>query len=330
MGGRRLRWRRGVRQLGQPAGHLPVAERLRHDLRRARPGGQRLECRLLRHSEPVHARVERLLTTTNFTAFQPGLGVFGDVPNEDPLPPPETPRTTTRFTLAPGQTATIVGTSLNGDEPPGDAAGVRRSRRCWPPAWEGPPTRPRPSQNFMDSGAGGTYYVEITGDQGTQYSLVVTKDSTFSLQPEQDAEHRPEHRRRPEHRCRRCPGLPRERRRHRGRRRLRRCQRHRRRQPLRLLAAGHQRRRQRTTMSSRRSTRSSSSTTRDGNQLFAETLDSFFAGTGQTSSGDVYVVWDPLASAAGTSTRSTPTTRPTCCSPSRTTPIRSTGSRTST
>ena len=121
------------------------------------------------------------LTTTFFSAFQPGLAVLGDVPGEDPLPPQDT-QDYYSFTLSPGQDATIVGTSLNStniqvtllasDGVTVLATGVGGSTNVTSSI-----------QNFVDSGSGGTYYVEITGDQGSQYSLVVTKGSDFSIQP---------------------------------------------------------------------------------------------------------------------------------------------------
>src|SRR5262249_5660336 len=54
-----------------------------------------------------------LLTQTPFSPFQPGLAVLGDVPKEAPLPPPDT-QDYYSFSLAAGQSATIVVESLNG------------------------------------------------------------------------------------------------------------------------------------------------------------------------------------------------------------------------
>ena len=109
----------------------------------------------------------------SFPAFQPGLGVFGDVPNETPLPPQDTQDYYT-FTLAPGQSATIVGTSLNGTNLQvtllaSDGATVLAT------GVGGATNATSTIQNFLDSGAGGTYYVEGHRRPGSQYSLVVTK-----------------------------------------------------------------------------------------------------------------------------------------------------------
>jgi len=124
---------------------------------------------------------DALLTSTSLSLFDPGLAVFGEVPGESSLPPADT-QDYYSFTLAPSQTATIVGTSLNStniqitllasDGTTVLATGVG-----------GASNATSTIQNFLDSGSGGTYYVKVTGDQGAQYSLVVTKDSTFSLQP---------------------------------------------------------------------------------------------------------------------------------------------------
>ena len=53
---------------------------------------------------------------------------------------------------------------------------------CWPPAWAGATNVNASIENFVATFTG-TYYVEITGDPGLQYSLVVTRGATFTIQP---------------------------------------------------------------------------------------------------------------------------------------------------
>lgn len=194
------------------------------------------------------------------------------------------------FTLAPGQEATIVGTSLNGDNLQvtllaSDGSTVLATGVA------GASNVTSTIANFLDSGAGGTYYVEITGAAGVQYSLVVTKDSTFSLQP-----HNSQDTAQPIVVDSTSGG-------HGG--------------ALGYLASGGG-----VTRGAGFAGENGASQgvyppdtnaavspnyvvetvndefvvfDKNGSNLFSETLNNFFALTGHTSAGDVYVVWDPLA-----------------------------------
>ena len=84
------------------------------------------------------------------------------------------------FALTGGQSATIVAKSLNGlnvqitlVDGSGNvlATGVGGSTNVTPKI-----------ENFV-AAAAGTYYVEMTGDNGVQYSLTVTRSANFDIEP---------------------------------------------------------------------------------------------------------------------------------------------------
>ncbi len=115
-----------------------------------------------------------------FGTFVPlpiGVTVWGvDNPN---APPPDT-QDYYSFSLSAGQSATVVADSLNGDalqitlvDGKGDvlATGVGGSTNVSDSI-----------QNFVASSTG-TYYLEVTGDQGLKYSLVVTRSANFDIEP---------------------------------------------------------------------------------------------------------------------------------------------------
>ena len=52
----------------------------------------------------------------------------------------------------------------------------------WPPAWADRPTLIPQIENFVAPSTG-TYYVEVTGDPGVQYSLTVTRSANFDIEP---------------------------------------------------------------------------------------------------------------------------------------------------
>ena len=209
MGRRRLLRRcRAVRQLGQPSSidQSPTTATARSPASptpRATSGMPNL----LRDLEPVRLRREPILPARHFAAFQPGHWLSSASSRRAPLPPADTQDYYT-FTLAPGQSATIVGTSLNGmnlqvtllasDGSTVLATGVG-----------GATNATSTIQNFLDSGAGGTYYVKVTGDPGS--AVQPGRHQGLHLQPpaQQFPGHRPADRRRPDgRRTRRCPGLP--------------------------------------------------------------------------------------------------------------------------
>ncbi len=99
---------------------------------------------------------------------------------DNPNAPPQDTQDYYSFSLYQGQSATIVADSLNGlnvqvtlVDGNGDvlATGVGGSTNV--------------TQSIQDfvAPSGGTYYVEITGDPGVQYSLAVTRGASFSIQP---------------------------------------------------------------------------------------------------------------------------------------------------
>ncbi len=108
------------------------------------------------------------------------LGVVGSLPSNPVSPPVPDTQDYYSFSLSQGESATIVATSQNGDnlaitlvDGNGNvlASGV------------GGATNVNASiENFVATFTG-KYYVEITGDPGLQYSLVVMRDATFSIEP---------------------------------------------------------------------------------------------------------------------------------------------------
>jgi protocatechuate 3,4-dioxygenase beta subunit/glutamine cyclotransferase len=119
-----------------------------------------------------------ILTTTGYSPEQPGLAVLGDVPNEQPLPQPNSP--VYSFTLDQGESATIAVESLNGKkiaftllDDNGNELGVSSP---------GATNYTAGLNNFV-APADGTYYIATSGDIGVQFNLVVTRGADFSTQP---------------------------------------------------------------------------------------------------------------------------------------------------
>ena len=120
-----------------------------------------------------------LLTQTSYSPFQPGLAVLGDVPNEAPLPPPDN-QDFYSFDLTKGQTATAVVESLNGAA--AQISIVDGNGNVLATGVSGATNVSQAIENFV-APATGTFYVEITGDAGLQYSVAVTRGADFTLQP---------------------------------------------------------------------------------------------------------------------------------------------------
>ena len=120
-----------------------------------------------------------LLTQTSYSPFQPGLAVLGDVPNEAPLPTPDN-QDFYSFDLTQGQTATAVVESLNGKA--AQISIVDANGNVLASGVSGATNVSQSIENFV-APATGTYYVKITGDQGVQYSVAVTRGADFTLQP---------------------------------------------------------------------------------------------------------------------------------------------------
>ncbi len=127
---------------------------------------------------PVRVRPVRRPTGRTRSCPAPvGLTIWGV---DNPNPPAQDTQDYYSFSLTQGQTATAVVESLNGQaaqitivDGNGDvlATGVSGATNV--------------SQSIEDfvAPSTGTYYVEITGDPGVQYSVVVTRGVDFTLQP---------------------------------------------------------------------------------------------------------------------------------------------------
>ena len=119
-----------------------------------------------------------LLTSTSFSPFLPGLAVLGDVPNEAPLPFADN-QDFYSFDLSAGQTATAAVESLNGLA--AQISIVDGNGNVLATGVSGATNVSQAIENFVAPSTG-TYYIEITGDQGLQYSVVVTRGADFTLQ----------------------------------------------------------------------------------------------------------------------------------------------------
>ena len=119
-----------------------------------------------------------VLTQTSFLPNQPGLAVLGDVPNEAPLPPPQNP--VYSINLSQGQSASFVVDSLNSDDVSltllddnGDVLSYGIT---------GATNYSQGINNFVAPGDG-TYYVQVSGDPGAKFNLVVTRNADFNTNP---------------------------------------------------------------------------------------------------------------------------------------------------
>jgi hypothetical protein len=118
-----------------------------------------------------------LLTTTSLPLFQPGLAVLGDVPGEAPLPLPNFP--VYSFALNAGQSATLALESLNQTN-----VGFTlfdNSGNVMAFSSPGATNYSAGVNNFV-ARADGTYYVQVTGEPGAQFNLVVTRGADFTTQ----------------------------------------------------------------------------------------------------------------------------------------------------
>jgi methionine-rich copper-binding protein CopC/protocatechuate 3,4-dioxygenase beta subunit len=118
-----------------------------------------------------------LLSQTGLPLFQPGVAVLGDVPGEQPLPPPNNP--VYSFALNQGESATIVIQGLNNSsvgftlyDENGDVLAFSHP---------GATNYTQGLNNFVAQ-ADGTYYVQVSGDMGSKYNLVVTRGADFTTQ----------------------------------------------------------------------------------------------------------------------------------------------------
>src|SRR5262249_22994017 len=116
----------------------------------------------------------------NFVPGATGLTVWGV---DNPSPPPQDTQEYYSFDMSAnpaGQSATIAGKSLNGKaveitlvDGSGNvlAAGVGGSQNV-----------SQYIQNYVATYSG-TYYIKVTGDPGVQYSLTVTRNANFDIEP---------------------------------------------------------------------------------------------------------------------------------------------------
>ena len=106
-----------------------------------------------------------------------GLTIWGV---DNPNPSMQDTQDYYSFSLTVGQSATIVAKSLNGQNV--QISIVDRNGDVLATGVGGSTNVSESIENFVATSSG-TYYVEITGDPGLQYSLVVTRGATFTIQP---------------------------------------------------------------------------------------------------------------------------------------------------
>jgi protocatechuate 3,4-dioxygenase beta subunit len=99
---------------------------------------------------------------------------------DNPNPPPPDTQDYYSFSLSAGESATAVVESLNGKNAHitiADGSGNVLATGV------GGASNVSESISKFTAASAGTYYVEITGDPGLQYSVVVTRQATFTIQP---------------------------------------------------------------------------------------------------------------------------------------------------
>ncbi|HKM53703.1 MAG TPA: SdrD B-like domain-containing protein, partial [Isosphaeraceae bacterium] len=106
-----------------------------------------------------------------------GLTVWGV---DNPNPAAQDTQDYYKFNLSAGQSATIVAQSLNGSKV--QISLVDGKGTVLATGTGGSTNVATQIENFVAS-RGGTYYVQVSGDPGVQYSLAVTRGATFTIQP---------------------------------------------------------------------------------------------------------------------------------------------------
>ena len=99
---------------------------------------------------------------------------------DNPNAPPQDTQDYYSFSLTAGQSATIVAESLNGLDV--QITLVDGNGNVLATGVGGSTNVTRKIENFV-APTTGTYYVEITGDPGVQYSLTVTRSANFDIEP---------------------------------------------------------------------------------------------------------------------------------------------------
>src|SRR5262249_25531734 len=106
-----------------------------------------------------------------------GLSVWGV---DNPAPPLADNQDLYSFTLTAGQSATIAVQSLNGKSV--QVPLLDKNGKILASGVGGSTNVSQSIQNFVASTAG-RYYLEVTGDIGVRYSLVVTRSANFDVEP---------------------------------------------------------------------------------------------------------------------------------------------------
>ena len=115
--------------------------------------------------------------SSTFVPAPIGLTIWGV---DNPNAPPHDTQDYYSFALTAGQSATIVAKSLNGLNV--QITLVDGNGNVLATGVGGSSNVTQKIENFVAT-AGGTYYVEVTGDTGVQYSLTVTRSADFGIQP---------------------------------------------------------------------------------------------------------------------------------------------------
>ncbi len=106
-----------------------------------------------------------------------GLTVWGV---DNPNPPAQDTQDYYKFNLSAGQSVTVVVQSLNGRNV--QISLVSSKGTVLATGTPGSTNVSAKIETFVAPSAG-IYYVEVSGDPGVQYSLVVTRGATFTIQP---------------------------------------------------------------------------------------------------------------------------------------------------
>ena len=167
------RWRSPLRLQRQP----PTASRLlRHEPGPDRSERQRLGCQL-QLLRPVQVRPVRQRAVATFVPGPIGLTIWGV---DNPNPPAQDTQDYYSFCLDPGPDG-----HGRGREPQRRAAQISIVDGNGDVLATGVSGATNVSESIEDfvAPSTGTYYVEVTGDPGVQYSVVVTRGADFTLQP---------------------------------------------------------------------------------------------------------------------------------------------------
>ena len=144
-----------------------------------RPAGNVWDANFFDDACSICRRMAAELTETFFEAEQPGLAVLGDVPGEQPFSSPIARITRSRSTRARARRSssralTMTTSASHSLTTNGDVLGYSSAD----------------ASNYTDglnnfvAPDDGTYYVEMTGNPGVKFNLVVTRGADFNTQPD--------------------------------------------------------------------------------------------------------------------------------------------------